>query len=52
MLYDLANCYEKMGDNANAVRVYKRYVDAIAARDPVAAERGRKRITEIEATAF
>lgn len=52
MLYDLANCYEKMGAGANAVRTYKRYVDAINAKDPAAAERARKRISEIEASAF
>jgi hypothetical protein len=52
MLYDLANCYEKLGDNANAVKTYQRYVGAIVAKDPAAAERARERIKAINASAF
>jgi Flp pilus assembly protein TadD len=43
-LYDLANCYEKLGDNPNAVQTYKRYVSAARAKDPAAAQRGEERI--------
>lgn len=43
-LYDLANCYEKLGDNPNAAQTYRRYVNATRAKDPAAAQRGEDRI--------
>ena len=52
MLYDLANCHEKSGDNAKAIAVYKRYVQAIRAKDAAAAERGEARIKALEKSAF
>jgi tetratricopeptide (TPR) repeat protein len=52
MLYDLANCHEKLGDNANAIKTYKRYVQVVRAKDPAAAERADQRIKALEQTAF
>jgi tetratricopeptide (TPR) repeat protein len=52
MLYDLANCYEKMGDTAKAVPAYERYAKAVAEKDPAAAERAKKRIQAMQGTEF
>ena len=52
MLYDLANCHEKIGDNKAAIEVYKRYVAAVKATDAAAAERGQGRIKALEQSAF
>jgi hypothetical protein len=52
MLYDLANCHEKNGDNAQAIKTYRRYVAALRGKDRAAAERGEARIKALEQTAF
>ena len=51
-LYDLANCYEKLGDNTHAVQMYRRYVDAVRAKDPAAAQRGEDRIKALGQSSF
>ncbi len=46
-LYDLANCYEKLGKNLEAAAAYERYAQAVKGRDPAGAERARQRAADL-----
>jgi Flp pilus assembly protein TadD len=48
VLYDLANCYEKLGKSAEAIATYQRYVTAVRASDGAAAGRGEARIRALQ----
>jgi Flp pilus assembly protein TadD len=45
--YDLANCYEKMGQTDKAVRAYTRYAELVRAKDPEGAKRAQERAASI-----
>ncbi|HVZ31197.1 MAG TPA: tetratricopeptide repeat protein [Polyangiaceae bacterium] len=51
-LYDLANCYEKLGDNTHAASTYRRYVEVVRTKDPAAAQRGEERIKQLGQGSF
>lgn len=47
-LYDLANCYEKLGRPEEAVQTYNRYVEEVRNSDPASAERVKDRIRDLQ----
>lgn len=48
LLFDLATCYEKVGDSEKAIAAFRRYIDAVKDQDPAAAQRAEKAIKNLQ----
>jgi Flp pilus assembly protein TadD len=46
--YDLANCYEKMGQVDAAAKAYEKYATLVRLKDPKGAERAQERATSLK----
>ncbi len=47
VLFDLAICYEQVGENDAAIRTYERYIEKVSGSDPAAAQRARDTIARL-----
>lgn len=48
LLFDLASCYEKVGQTKMAIATFERYIKATQERDPEAAERARRAVQNLQ----
>ena len=48
LLFDLATCYDEVGDTDAAIATFKRYIEAVEKSDPAAAERAQRAVTNLE----
>lgn len=47
VLFDLAICYEQVGEYEAAIRTYERYIEKVEGSDPEAAQRARDTIDRL-----
>ena len=48
LLFDLASCYEKVGDTEMAIATFQRYIEAAEKSDPGAADRARRAVENLQ----
>jgi tetratricopeptide (TPR) repeat protein len=48
LLFDLASCYEKLGNTEMAIATFKRYIAAVEKSDPEAARRAQNAVENLE----
>jgi tetratricopeptide (TPR) repeat protein len=48
LLFDLASCYEKLGNNEMAIATFERYIAATNESDPAGANRARHAVENLK----